>query len=96
MRGTVEVTGPEIAFTIGTRATLGVGLGLLLANRISEDNRRAVGGTLLLAGVFAAAVLASALFGRPRPLHMTFGQEAYGRHSSDADSLRHETVRAGD
>jgi hypothetical protein len=64
MRGQVEATGPEIALTIGTRMALGVGLGLLLASCFPED-RRSVGGSLLLAGAFGAAVLASELFGRP-------------------------------
>ena len=35
------------AFVLGTRAAVGVGLGLLLANRFSEEQRRAIGGTLV-------------------------------------------------
>jgi hypothetical protein len=78
MKGEVEVTGPEIAMTLGTRAALGIGLGLLLAGRFSEESRRAVGWTLLLAGAFSGTVLASELFGRPRPLHMKFGSAQNG------------------
>jgi hypothetical protein len=38
-------------FVVGTRAALGVGLGLLLAEKLSPERRRAVGITLLGLGV---------------------------------------------
>ena len=38
---------PEIALIGGTRAMLGAGVGLLLADRLNDDQRRAVGWTLL-------------------------------------------------
>ena len=41
---------PEIGIIGGTRAALGAGLGLLLADRLSDDQRRAVGWTLLAVG----------------------------------------------
>jgi hypothetical protein len=41
---------PEIAIIGGTRAALGAGLGLLLADRLTSDQRRAVGWTLLAVG----------------------------------------------
>jgi hypothetical protein len=101
MKGEVEMTVPEMALVLGTRAALGIGLGLLLANRFSEDRRRSVGGTLLLAGAFGAAVLGSQLFGRPRRLHVAFGPERSGDDSrpmppEGLDALRRETLRAGD
>ena len=37
-----RITLPELVLVAGTRATLGAGLGLLLADRLSEDQRRAV------------------------------------------------------
>jgi len=41
---------PEIAIIAGTRAALGAGVGLLLADRLSADQRRAVGWTLFAVG----------------------------------------------
>src|SRR4051812_44182027 len=74
MRGQVQFTLPELALVLGTRAALGVGLGLLLAGRFASAERRAaVGRTLLLSGAFTAACLGSQLFVRPRPFTLTFG-----------------------
>jgi hypothetical protein len=42
---------PEIALISGTRAAAGAGLGLLIADRLTPDIRRAVGWTLLGLGV---------------------------------------------
>ena len=41
---------PEIALIGGTRAALGAGVGLLLADRLNDDQRRAVGWTLFAIG----------------------------------------------
>jgi hypothetical protein len=98
MKGEVDVTGPEIALVLGTRAALGIGFGMLLARRFSDEARRSIGWTLLLAGGFSAAVQASALFGRPRPLHMKFGSGRNGNGSShdSLDLLKRESTRVGD
>ena len=45
-----QVTLPEIAMIAGTRAALGVGLGLLLADRMPNAQRKAVGWTLVSIG----------------------------------------------
>lgn len=81
MRGQAEMTVPEIARVGATRLALGVGLGLLLANRMTKSERRAVGTTLLLCGAFSAGVMAIELFGRPRPITLSFGQS---RENADA------------
>jgi hypothetical protein len=47
------VTVPELFLIAGTRAALGAGIGLLLADRLNEDQRRAVGWTLLAVGVIS-------------------------------------------
>jgi len=60
------VTLPELALIAGTRAAGGAGLGLLLANRLSESQRRAVGWTLLLVGVLSTVPLALEVFGKRR------------------------------
>ena len=41
---------PEIGIIAGTRAAFGAGVGLLLADRLTNDQRRAVGWTLLAVG----------------------------------------------
>jgi hypothetical protein len=98
MRGKAEMTVPEVAKVLGTRAALGIGFGLLLANCFTEQQRRAIGGTLLVVGAFSGAVLASELFGKPRSFTMSFGSERNGnRSASEPDNrLSRETTLAGD
>ena len=45
-----HITIPELALIAGTRAALGAGLGLLLADRFSAEQRRAIGWTLVAVG----------------------------------------------
>jgi hypothetical protein len=52
------LTIPDIALIGGTRAALGAGLGLLLADKLNDDQRRAVGWTLLLVGALSTLPLA--------------------------------------
>ncbi|MHB1426607.1 MAG: hypothetical protein ACYC3I_25885 [Gemmataceae bacterium] len=58
-----RITFPELALIAGTRAAAGAGLGLLLADRLSESQRRAVGWTLLLVGALSTVPLALEVFG---------------------------------
>jgi hypothetical protein len=46
----VLLTIPGFAFIVATRAALGVGVGLLVSNRIPEDRRRRVGTALVAVG----------------------------------------------
>jgi hypothetical protein len=57
-----EVTLPELALIAGTRAMLGAGLALLLADRLPKDQRKAVGWTLTLVGAITTIPLAVNLF----------------------------------
>jgi hypothetical protein len=41
---------PALGFVISTRAALGAGIGLLVANRLSSEQRRAIGIALLTVG----------------------------------------------
>ena len=59
----LQLTLPELAMVAGTRAILGAGLGLLLADRLPEGQRKAVGWTLFLIGVVITAPLAMEAFG---------------------------------
>jgi uncharacterized membrane protein YfcA len=61
---TVRLTLPEIALLAGTRAALGAGVGLLLGERLSAEQRRAVGWTLLIVGLLTTLPLALEVFGK--------------------------------
>ena len=62
----VQVTVPELALLVGTRAALGAGLGLLLADCLPESQRKAVGWTLLLVGAVTTVPLAFEVLGKVR------------------------------
>jgi uncharacterized protein YjeT (DUF2065 family) len=59
-----SVTLPELALIAGTRVALGGGLGLLLADRLPDNQRRAVGWTLLAVGVLSTIPLALEVLGK--------------------------------
>jgi hypothetical protein len=61
-----RITLPELILVAGTRAALGAGLGLLLADRLPDDQRRAVGWTLFLVGALSTIPLAFEIFGGHR------------------------------
>jgi hypothetical protein len=48
----------------GTRAALGVGIGLLLADRLSREQRRAAGLALLAVGVVTTFPIVADILGR--------------------------------
>jgi hypothetical protein len=45
------ISRPFLGFVVSTRVALGVGIGLLVANRLNRDQRRAAGSALLALGV---------------------------------------------
>ncbi len=53
-----ELTLPEIALITGTRGMLGTGAGMLLADRLNDDQRKAIERTLLIIGVISTIPLA--------------------------------------
>jgi len=61
-----RITLPELALIGGTRAALGAGLGLLLADRLPEAQRKAVGWTLFLVGALTTIPLALEVLGKQR------------------------------
>src|SRR5438046_2881986 len=61
-----RITLPELALIAGTRAALGAGLGMLLADRLPEGQRKAVGWTLVLIGALSTVPLAFEVLGRLR------------------------------
>ena len=48
---------PELGLIAGTRVALGAGIGLLAADRLNDDQRKAVGWTLLGVGLVAVLIL---------------------------------------
>lgn len=62
-----HLTFPELGLIAGTRGALGAGLGLLLADRLSPEQRRAVGWTLVLVGAVTTVPLAIEVLSRRCP-----------------------------
>jgi uncharacterized membrane protein YfcA len=58
---TRNVSIPQIGLIAGTRALIGAGIGLLVADHIKPDQRRAVGWTLLTVGILTTIPLAADL-----------------------------------
>ncbi len=59
-----ELTLPEIALIAGTRGMLGAGAGLLLADRLTAEQRKAIGWTLLIIGAISTIPLAAEVMGK--------------------------------
>jgi hypothetical protein len=58
------VTIPEIVLIAGTRVALGVGIGLLLADRLNQDQRRAAGCALFSVGALSTVPIVINLFSK--------------------------------
>ncbi len=84
-----RITLPELGLVAGTRALLGAGVGLLLADRLSADQRRAVGWTLFLVGALSTIPLAFEVFGgrRLRASEERSEQTAGEKRSESDESL---------
>ena len=59
----VTVTVTELVALAATRGVIGVGAGLLLANGLSRENRKAIGLPLFIAGVLSTIPIAFHIFG---------------------------------
>ena len=59
-----ELTLPEIALIAGTRGMIGAGVGLLLADKLNDDQRKTIGWTLLLIGAISTIPLAIEVLGK--------------------------------
>jgi hypothetical protein len=62
-----QLTFPEIGLIAGTRGMLGAGIGLLLADRLSMEQRRAVGWTLVAVGVLTTIPLVADVLSKRLP-----------------------------
>lgn len=61
-----ELTLPEIALIGGTRGMLGAGIALLLAGKLDQRQRKAIGWTLFLVGAVSTIPLAMEVLGKRR------------------------------
>ena len=59
-----ELSFPELGLLVGTRGMLGMGLGLLIGDKLDAEKRKAVGWTLAAIGVLSTIPLAYIVFGR--------------------------------
>ena len=59
-----KLTLAEIILIAGTRVALGVGIGLLLSSRLTDDQRKAAGLTLALVGGLTTIPLAMGVLGK--------------------------------
>jgi hypothetical protein len=90
-----RITLPELALVAGTRAALGAGLGLLLADRLSAGQRRAIGWALFLVGALSTIPLALEVFGGDRLAASAErrAQTASGSRSQANERSPHEFAR---
>jgi len=58
-------TMPEIMLVAGTRVALGVGVGLLLSDRLNKDQRKAAGWALLAVGVLTTIPIVKGVLAKP-------------------------------
>ncbi len=61
-----ELTLPELALIAATRGMLGAGIALVFADKLSSDQRRAVGWTLAAVGALTTIPLALEVFAKRR------------------------------
>jgi len=75
----IPLTFPEIGMINGTRFVIGTGLGLLLAGRVDRNTRKAVGVSLLIAGVLFSIPVGWSFLGKLRSVHSSDRQLSEGR-----------------
>ena len=61
-----ELRFPELGLIAGTRGMLGAGIGLLLADKLNDHQRKGIGWTLVAIGALTTIPLAMIAFGRRR------------------------------
>jgi len=63
---TTELRLSELGLVAGTRGMLGAGIGLLLADKLSDPRRKGIGWTLVALGVLTTLPLARMVLGHRR------------------------------
>jgi EamA domain-containing membrane protein RarD len=59
-----KLTLPEIALIASTRGMLGAGIGFLLSSKLSKDQRRGIGWSLVMVGAVTTIPLIMTVFGQ--------------------------------
>ena len=70
----IKIPLPEIAIIAGTRAAFGVGIGLLIADRLTRGQRHAAGWALVAFGALTTLPLVADVFGRQAGLVPPIGE----------------------
>jgi len=60
-----SLTIPEIMLIAGTRVALGIGLGLLISDRLNRDQRKAAGWALLGVGILTTIPIVRGVLAKP-------------------------------
>ena len=60
-----SLTLPEIGLIAGTRVALGVGIGLLISDKLNKDQRRGAGWALLGIGILSTIPIVVDVIGKP-------------------------------
>lgn len=68
MKDKIWLSFPELGLLAVTRGMIGVGIGLLLANRMSKERRRAIGLPLFIIGALSTIPIAMNVFGKDKPV----------------------------
>jgi len=79
-----RITLPELGLIAGTRTMIGAGIGLLLADRLSEGQRKAVGWTLLLVGAVTSVPLAIEVLASSRSIDRADWADVISEETSPA------------
>ena len=61
-----SVTVPELALIAATRGAIGFGAGLLIADKLKQERRRALGWSLFLTGLASTIPIAMHVFGKKK------------------------------
>jgi hypothetical protein len=64
---------PEIGLVAGTRVALGIGLGLLISDRLNSDQRKAVGWALFAIGTLSTIPILRGVLAKPPVCRETSG-----------------------
>jgi hypothetical protein len=75
----IPLTFPEIGLINGTRFVIGTGLGLLLAEKMDRNTRKAVGISLLAAGILFSIPAGMSFLGKLRGVHSPGSQISDGK-----------------
>lgn len=67
MNNKISISYPELGLFAATRGMIGAGIGLMLANRISREKRRAIGLPLFIIGALSTIPIAMRLFHKEAP-----------------------------